>query len=408
MRHADCFSDDQVPLDLLRERAFNLRWAQQPDDVIPLTAADPDFRCAEPIREALARHARDGVLSYTPAEGLPSFRAAVARWMGERKNVPCDPGHVFATDSAAAAMAVVARACLGPGDEALIMDPVDFLFQTTIEMAGATAVRVAVAAGMGADELVARLERARTPRTRMLWLCNPHNPLGLVFDRATLAAMAQWAIRHGLRIVSDEIWSDIVYAPDTHCSIASLGPEVAANSVTVYGFSKNFALAGLRIGCIVCHDAALMERLVEASAARTTVFGASVLSQVAVVAAVEECGPWLDAFVAHLQAQRDIVAGHVARWPGVALVPPQGTFVAFPNVSALGIDGEALCDLLLREARVALVPGAPRWFGPGARGHVRLCFATSRALLRVALQRIEPVIRRLAADAPAARPSIRA
>jgi len=396
MSDARCFSDDQVRLDLLRERAFNLRWAQQPADVIPLTAADPDFRCAEPIREALARYARDGVLSYAPPQGLPSYRSAVARWMNERRSVPCAPEHVLATDSAAAAMAVIARTCLAPGDEALIMDPVDFLFQTTISMAGATAVRVPITTQISTDELVCRLERGRTPRTRMLWLCNPHNPLGLVFERTMLEAVVQWAMRHGLLMVSDEIWSDIVHAPHVHCSLASLGPDVAASSVTVYGFSKNFALAGLRIGCIVCHDPALMERLVEASGARTTVFGASVLSQVAAAAAVQECGPWLDAFLAHLLAQRDLLVEHVSRWPGVTLAPPQGTFVAFPDVSSLGMDDEAICKQLLQQARVALVPGAPRWFGPGARGHVRLCFATSRSILCEALRRMEPVMGALA------------
>src|SRR6266849_5512381 len=121
------FSDDAVRLDLLRERAFNLRWAQQPADVIPLTAADPDFAVCPAIREQLVRYVQDGVMSYVPPEGLPQFRETVAAWMRETRQIDCTSTAVFATDSAASAMAVVARASLAHGDEVLIQDPVDFL-----------------------------------------------------------------------------------------------------------------------------------------------------------------------------------------------------------------------------------------------------------------------------------------
>src|SRR5215510_2965794 len=111
------FSDDAVPLELLRQRAFNMRWAQQPADVIPLTAADPDFPIAAAIQEQLVRYVRDGVLSYGPPEGLPQFREAVAEWMRSTRHLDCSPEMVFATDSAAAAIAVVARASLKSGDD---------------------------------------------------------------------------------------------------------------------------------------------------------------------------------------------------------------------------------------------------------------------------------------------------
>src|SRR5713101_9978632 len=106
------FSDDAVPLELLRQRAFNLRWAQQPADVIPLTAADPDFPICPAIQEQLIRYVRDGVLGYVPPEGLPRFREAVAEWMRDARRIECTPAAVFATDSVASAMAVVARASL--------------------------------------------------------------------------------------------------------------------------------------------------------------------------------------------------------------------------------------------------------------------------------------------------------
>jgi aspartate/methionine/tyrosine aminotransferase len=389
------FSDDAVPLELLRERAFNLRWAQQPAGVIPLTAADPDFPICPAIQDELVRYVREGVLSYAPPEGLPRFREAIAEWMRTTRQMNCTAEQVFATDSAASGMAVVARASLKPGDETLIPDPVDFLLHHTIARAGAVPVRVSVTRETTAEEFIAGMEEVLTPRTRMLWLCNPHNPLGVVYSRDWLRTVAEWAIAHKLRIVSDEIWSDIVYAPHRHVALASLSAEIARNTVTVYGFSKNFALAGLRVGCLICADPEWKKEIVAASDAESTVYGVSVLSQVAVVAALSQGRTWLAEFVGHLQAQRDYVVECLARWPGVKVQPPQGTYVIFPDVHILAGDSGEFCDRLRDQARVALVPGLPRWFGPGAAGHVRICFATSRAILKEAFDRMEPVVQAL-------------
>jgi aspartate/methionine/tyrosine aminotransferase len=392
------FSDNIVRLDLLRERAFNMRWAQQPADVIPLTAADPDFPICPAIQEQLVRHVRDGVLSYGPPEGLPQFRESVARWMRETRQMSCTAEEVFATDSAASGMAVLARASLASGDEVLIPDPVDFLLHHTVQRAGAVPVRVRVEPGTSAEDFIRGMDSRLTGRTRMLWLCNPHNPLGVVYSREWQQRIAEWAISRGLRIVSDEIWSDIVYAPHRHVSLGSISQEIARNTVTVYGFSKNFALAGLRVGCLICADPQWKKEIVTASDAESTVYGVSVLSQVAVVAALNDAREWLAQFVQHLQAQRDYVVRRLAKWPGVTVQPPQGTYVVFPNVRSLSDDSETLCQQLREQARVALVPGAPRWFGPGASGHLRICFATSHRILREAFDRMEPVVNQIAND----------
>ena len=392
------FSDNIVRLDLLRERAFNMRWAQQPADVIPLTAADPDFPICPAIQEQLVRHVRDGVLSYGPTEGLPQFRESVARWMRETRQMACKPEEVFATDSAASGMAVLARASLAAGDEVLIPDPVDFLLHHTVQRAGAVPVRVRVKPGTSAEEFIRSMESCLTGRTRMLWLCNPHNPLGVVYSREWQQRVAEWAISRGLRIVSDEIWSDIVYTPHRHVSLASISPEIARNTVTVYGFSKNFALAGLRVGCLICPDPEWKKEIVAASDAESTVYGVSVLSQVAVIAALNDGREWLAEFVQHLQAQRDYVVSRLEKWPGVTVQPPQGTYVVFPDVRSLSDNSESLCQQILEQARVALVPGAPRWFGPGASGHLRICFATSHRILQEAFDRLEPVVTQIAND----------
>ncbi|QSB15483.1 pyridoxal phosphate-dependent aminotransferase [Natronosporangium hydrolyticum] len=390
------FSDAAVPRELLRRRAYNLRWAQQPDDVIPLTAADSDFPVSPAVRERLTQFVADGLFNYGPPEGLPEFRATLAQWYTERRGVPYEPTAVLATDSAAAAMTVVARASLAPGDEVLIPDPVDFLFEHAIRRAGAIPVRVPLAPKTTATDYVAALGARLTSRTRMVWLCNPHNPWGTVPTRRWLQAVARWAVRHRLRLLSDEVWADITYPPHRCTSVAALAPEIAAQTVTIYGFSKNFALAGLRVGAVLCTDPTWREEIVTAADVRSTAAGVSVLSQVAAVAAMQAGEPWLAEFLSHLRKQRDLVLGRLRRWPGVATRPPQGTFVAFPDLSRLDPDAEHLCQHFEHKAKVALVPGSPRWFGPGAAGHVRISFATSREILTEAFDRLDPVVFELA------------
>jgi len=216
--------------------------------------------------------------------------------------------------------------------------------------------------------------------------------------REELLQIGQLAVDHGLTIMSDEIWSDIVYPPNSHISMASLSPEIAGRTITVFGLSKTFGLAGLRIGFLVAPDAAVYEQLTELSRVRTTAAGVTTLSQVAALAAYRECWYWADAFVAHLLEMRDYVADRLNAIPGVDCRKPEGTYVVFPNITGLGMGSRQTADYLLEQARVAVVPGLPRWFGPGAEGNIRLCFSTSRGILTEALDRIErALLRRVSA-----------
>jgi len=382
------FSDDSVALELLRERAFNLRWATVDPDVIPLTAADPDFPVAPVIRGAIAEYASGGVFSYGPPDGLPSFREACAHVQVARRGVPgTTPDHILPTDSAASAMFVAARFVLDPGDEAVVFDPVDFLFAASVEHAGGVVRRVR----LGDDGRIdpAAIAAAIGPRTRMIALCNPHNPLGRVPDAAELQGVVDLAEAHDLWILSDEVWGDIVYAPRRHVATASLGAAAAARTLSVHGFSKTFGLAGLRVGFLAAPTPEVRNQLLEVSRAPTTAYGVATLSQVAAEAAYRHAWPWAEAFVAHLCRMRDLAVGRLGEHPGLSVTAPEGTYVLFVGIRGLGLGDElAVAQHVLDHGRVAVVPGAPRWFGPGAAGHIRLTFCTSEGLLTEALDRL--------------------
>jgi aspartate/methionine/tyrosine aminotransferase len=378
------FENSAVNLPVLRERAFNGRWAVIPEDVIPLTAADPDFPVAPPILEAMHAYLRAGYLNYGPFCGLDSFKVSVATHFNTRKGCQFEPRHVLAVNSAASGMQQVLQAMIQPGDEAIIMDPVDFLFKTTVEAVGGRPILWPVADD-GLD--VGCLQALITPRTKIICLCNPHNPLGRVFTLPELQSLAALAESHGIWILSDEIWSDVVYDNREFVSFSAVSDWAAEHSFTVYGFSKTFGLAGLRIGAILCANEARLEQLITRAGYQSTIEGVSTLSQIAASAALDHAWPWAQDFVAHLQQNRDLALEMLNQSDFFTTQKPQGTFVLFPRLN-LEIDSTLFADRLLQVGKVAVVPGAARWFGPGAKGHFRLCLSTSREILSTGINRI--------------------
>jgi aminotransferase len=223
----------------------------------------------------------------------------------------------------------------------------------------------------------------------MLCLCNPLNPTGKVFTRRELEKFGELACRHNLLIMSDEIWSDIVFEPHAFTSMAALGTEISERTITVTGFSKSYGLAGLRIGAVLAHDEKHFKDLYDASLHKSTIHGANVLSQVAATTALNKCENWLGGFVRHLQRMRDICTHELNTIEGVNCLAPEGCYVAFADIRGTGMSSSAVHELLLDKGKVTVVPGLKQWFGEGAEGYVRLSFATSEDILREAMNRIK-------------------
>ena len=389
----DLFNHQNIKLDLLKKRAFNLRWAEVDEGVIPLTAADPDFPIAQEIRDEVTNYVQSGVLSYGPHEGLSDFKKVIAKVMNERKKINCLENQILPCNGAAQAMFVISKFALSPQDEAIIFDPVDFLFKTSVEAAQGVA-RTLPLNRKGEFDLD-QLKGLVNSKTKMICICNPVNPLGVSLKKEQLLEIANIAIEHDLWIMSDEIWSDIVYKPFEHISMASLGPEIAKRTLSVFGFSKTFALAGFRVGFIVAPDSDVYERIVEVSKVRTTAFGVSTVSQIAAMAAYEKCWYWADHFVDHLQRMRDFVVIRLNQMKGLSCATPESTYLAFPEVSGTGLDEVSLAQFLKEKAKVSVVPGEAKWFGPGAQNHIRICFASSYEILSEAMDRMEKALETL-------------
>ena len=387
------FTDSNICLETLRQRAFNLRWAEQDQDVIPLTAADTDFKPCPEIGKAMIDYIQGGYFPYVPKRGMPDVRESIANALRRRKQEPVDPNLLLPIDSAARGMYVIAQTVLKPGDEAIIFDPVDFLFRESVLSAGATPVLFPAKLRDGHIDLT-HLEDYVTPKTKLIGLCNPHNPLGVLYPEEDLRHILDVANRHGLWIMNDEIWSDIIYRGEQFRSILTLDHHERV--LSVFGFSKSFGIAGLRAGCIYSTEPEIFEELVKTSAVETTAGGISSLSQVAAKACVDQCYPWVDAFCQFLTENRDYALERLRAMPGVRCHTPQATFVLFPDITGTGMDAVSLTEYLKSKYRVALVPGGEQFFGPGSEGHIRICISTSRSILKEGLDRMEAGLKALA------------
>ena len=382
------FADENVNLKVLRQRAYNMRWAEQPEDVIPLTAADHDFPAAPEVVEALTEYISAGYFPYTPHRGMQEFKDAISKFLKERKNEDVPADQILPIDSAARGMKAIADAILKPGDEVIVFDPVDFLFRTSMESAGAKVVLFP--SNLKEDRIsLEGLEDYITPNTKMLGFCNPHNPMGMLYSREDLDYLLTLSEKYGFYIMNDEIWSDMVYPEKKFISLLEFGAERNKRTLSVYGFSKSFGLAGLRIGCIYATDPDEFEKLVQASLVDSTIGGISNLSQIAGIACMERGIPRLEEFIAHITANRDYALERLAKMPGICCHKPQATFVLFPDISETGMDPVDFVDLLREKYKVALVPGGARFFGPGSAGHIRICLSTSHGILEEGLNRLE-------------------
>lgn len=384
------FNDDRVDPTLLRQGS-PLRWGAVDADVIPLTAAEIDFPVADEIVEAVREYGARAVFGYGSTVGSMSLRAAASDVLRERHAVTCAPEQIVVTLGTAGGIWAVVRALCGPGDECIIFDPVDLLFAMAVGSSGATPVRCAMDPRSGSID-IPRLRSLITPKTRLICLCNPHNPLGTVASATELHELAKLLIEHDIALLADEVWSEIVFEPAAHLSIASLGPEIAARTYTIFGPSKTFGIPGFRVGFAAAPTQESADRLRHVALQLGSAFGMSPIAEVAAEAAFRSCWSWRDAFVAHLQQQRDIAVARLNAMPGVECRTPDATYVLFPDVSGTGMTSAEFTAFALNRARVAIVPGTEEWFGPGAAGHVRIAFATSAAILDDALSRLQQAL----------------
>jgi cystathionine beta-lyase len=368
------------------------KWRKFDKDVLPLWVADMDFASPEPVVRALRERAEHGVYGYVFEE--PEFFEVVADRIQKRYGWRVGPEAVVLLPGVIAGLNMAARVFAAPGDGLLEQVPVYPPILRCPSNIGLTRDEAPLARRADGRYEVdwEAFERAIHGRTRAFILCNPHNPTGRVYTREELTRMAEICARRGLSIIADEIHCDLLYAGQRHVPIASLAPEVAARTITLMSPSKTFNLAGLKCAIAVVPDAALREKFLATKVdlvANPNVFGFA-----AALAAYRDGGPWLDALLTYLEANRDYTMKYVREnFPGVVVYPPEGMYLAWLDFRSAGIPGNDPYTLFLEKARVALNDGPT--FGPGGQGFARLNFGCPRAMLTEGLDRMRDAFRAL-------------
>lgn len=373
---------DRVSLERLRARP-GAKWKYFPEDVLPLWVAEMDFPLADAVKDAVRERLDADDLGYAMPDGMPGLREAVVERFAERFGVAFAPEQVALVGSTGTSLALASRAFAGPGDEVLLLTPLYPPFKRAIETAGRVPVEVELARGDDGYTIdFDALEAAVTPATRMLMLCNPHNPVGRVFTQEEVEALASFALRHNLWVVSDDLHADLIFE-GRHRPIAGVDAAIAQRTVTLYGPTKAFNVPGLKISFALSANPSMIDRMTKAGAGLTV--GPNVAAQAATLGAYRHGHAWLEETMAYLAGNRTRVAEVVAGLPGVGHHPPQGTYLAWLDLRAAGL-GEAPAKTLVERAKLGLNEGAD--FGLGGAGFVRLNFATTRSVLDDALERL--------------------
>ena len=352
------------------------------DDVVTLGIGEPDFVTPAHIVDAGIQSIHGGQTGYTSNAGIFELRAAIANHVAERYQVRYSPDNeVLITVGVSEALFIALKVLLDPGDEVLVVEPCFVANSAAVELAGGKSVLVPTSVENKFNVTGADLEARVTTRTKAILLSYPNNPTGAVLTRERLLEVAAIAEKYDLVVISDEIYERLVYGIE-HVNFATL-PGMYQRTIVLSGMSKSYAMTGWRIGYVTA-PAEFTEAMYKLH--QYLIMSAPTMGQYAALEAIQFGEQDVEFMWRQYERRRRLIVDGFNRL-GLSCFEPRGAFYAFPNIEISGLDEEAFCEELLREERVALIPGGA--FGPSGRGFVRASYATSEENISEALRRIE-------------------
>ncbi|TBX69524.1 pyridoxal phosphate-dependent aminotransferase [Flavobacterium silvisoli] len=365
----------------------------QGKDIISLSLGEPDFNTPDFIKEAAKKAIDENYSTYTPVDGYVELKEAICRKFKRDNNLEYTPGNIVVSTGAKQSLYNVAQVMLNEGDEVILPAPYWVSYYEIIKLSGGVPVEVPTSVETDFKITPEQLEKAITPKTKMMWFSSPCNPSGSVYNREELTAIGKVLDKHpNIYIVSDEIYEHINFS-GTFCSIASI-PGLFDRTITVNGVAKAFAMTGWRIGYIGAPE--FIAKACTKMQGQVT-SGANSIAQRATITAVEADPSVLNNMVAAFKNRRDLVVGLAKEIPGLKINIPEGAFYLFPDVSSffgktlrgkMINNADDLSMYLLSEANVATVTGDAF----GNPNCLRISYATSEDLLTEAFKRIKEAL----------------
>lgn len=356
-------------------------------DVISLGIGEPDFDTPAPILEAGIRSLQRGETHYTSNAGRLDLRQELSAHLERLYGVQYDPvSEILITVGVSEALYLAMTTILNPGDEVIIPTPCFVSYQAEVILAGGAAIEVPCKVEDNFQPDVAAIAAAVTPRTKAILIGYPNNPTGAIASKEILLQILKIAEENDLLVISDEIYDRLVYGVE-HICFAAL-PGAWSRTLTLGGFSKDYAMTGWRIG-YAAGPAELISGLNRVH--QFTIMSAPTTAQAAAIAALQIGEPHVKDMLNEYNRRRELIVGGFNRL-GLPTFEPRGAFYAFPNIAVTGMDDETFAQKLLEEEKVAVVPGSA--FGLGGEGFVRCSYATAYEKIEEALQRMERFMQR--------------
>jgi aspartate aminotransferase len=365
-------------------------------DLVGFGAGEPDFNTPENIKEAGINAIKANKTRYTPASGVPELKVAVAEKFKKENGLEYKPSDIIISCGAKHSLYNIFMAILNPGDEVIIFSPYWVSYEEQVKIADGVPVFVPLDESRNFEIDFDLLEKKISKKTKAMLVNSPSNPAGTVFSEDSLKKLAEIALRHNLLIISDEIYEKLIYNGKKQVSIASFSPEVKAQTIVVNGVSKSYAMTGWRIGYLASDNREIVSAIDNLQSHSTS--NPATMTQAAAVEALITPDSVVQAMVAEFDKRRRRIMMRLDGIPGLTYVEPDGAFYIFPNFSSFKgktikgrqIKGSLdLADMLLNEAKVAVVPG----IAFGTDDHFRLSYATSMANIDKGLDRIAEALK---------------
>ena len=351
------------------------------DGVISLGVGEPDYTTPWHIRESAIESIEKGQTMYTSNSGMPELRKELARYLKTEWTVDYDPtSELLITVGCSEALDLTMRAIIDPGDEVIIPNPCFVAYGSCVTLAGGKPVHISTYEANNFEITAEDIEEKITNKTRAILIGYPSNPTGAVMSRQKLADIAALALKNNLTVISDEIYSKLIYGAEFTC-FASL-PEMKEHTVFLGGFSKAFAMTGWRVG----YTAAPKEIIAAMTKIHQyTMMCVPTMSQIAALEALKGEQDSIAEMVEDYNRRRQVIVKGF-RDIGLSCFEPKGAFYAFPSIKCTGMTSEEFAEKLLSEEKVAVVPGSA--FGKCGEGYIRCCYATSLTDIQEALKRM--------------------
>lgn len=353
-------------------------------DLIHFELGEPDFQMPNHVTEAAIQALREGFTRYTPNAGLEELREAISEKVKQQNGFDADPqGEIMVTAGAVNALSLSILSTINRGDEVVIPDPGYVSFAALVLLAEGVPVYVPLREEKDFRLIAEDVEKAISKKTRMIIINSPSNPTGGMELKEDLEGIAQLAIDNDTLVLSDESYERLVYPGNRHLSIAGL-PEMHDRTISIFSFSKTYAMTGMRVGYMTGHKA-LIQQMTKLQEHYVSCVNA--VAQKAALAALRGPQDCVAEMLAEYTRRRDLLIDGLNETQLITCRKPAGTFYAFPNITKTGYDSQTVAQKLLKEAKVVTVPGVA--FGKSGEGYIRFSFATNTDNIRKAIDRLQ-------------------